>query len=157
MTRQTSTVALAARSIRKALKAKGYDAKVGVRTWNSVSVNLYDPSPKAYDEAHTLCKNYQAGHFCGMTDIYVSNEEESDLDQIEYVFVKREFSDEVRQGALDALATTYNLPALTLGKLPKTIALHRNEDEENTMDMLHNILVGNNFPIVKFWEQKETA
>ena len=157
MSNQPSAAALAAKSIRKGLKAKGLKAKVGVVTWSSVSATLFDPSPKEYSAAHDFCKNHQAGHFCGMTDIYVNSEAESDLDQIEYVFTKREFSDEVRQGAIDALTRTYNLPAMDIKKLPKTVALHRGEDEENTLEMLHNILVGHTFPIVNYWETKDLA
>lgn len=157
MSHQPSTAALAAKSIRKGLKAKGITAKVGIRTHSSVSATLFDPSPKEYEEAQEFCKAHQFGHFCGMTDIYVNSNVESDLDQIEYVFVKREFSDEVRQGAIDALTRTYNLPAMDIKNLPKTVALHRHEEEENTLELLHNILIGHNFPIVHYWKDEELA
>ena len=153
MTRQISNEAQVAKNIRQGLKKKGLTARVKVRAHNWIVVELTDASPSQYDDAHAFCKTHQFGHFCGMTDIYVNSNSIDGMQQVEYVSMDVDFTPDLRQEALDALAAKYELEAMSIDNLPRTITLLG--DIENTQSMLRQVLRGKDYPLVRFWETKQ--
>lgn len=99
MAREKSTQAQAAAMIRKHLKAHGIKARVtssSASMTNSVNVELVDELAPTVDKVEQFCKQFQQGHFDGMTDSYDYSNRRDDLPQVRFVFVRNERSEEMR-------------------------------------------------------------
>lgn len=95
-----STHAAAARAIRNELKAHGISGSVRSRTFaggTSVDVRITeDVLPATLQQIKAFAKQYQYGHFDGMTDCYNYDNDRPDLPQVKYVSVDYHASPELR-------------------------------------------------------------
>jgi hypothetical protein len=108
MTKTTSTHAAAAKAIRAELKKNGIKASVRSESYsmgNSVNVTInQDVTPTARKEIEAFCNRFQYGHFDGMTDCYEYSNSNKEIPQVKFVFVRVEYSDEIKQAAADYIA-----------------------------------------------------
>ena len=86
--------------IRAELKVRGIKASVrsasGSMT-SSVDVTIkQDVTPEQYSEITGFANKFQYGHFDGMTDMYEYSNTNDDLPQAKFVFVRVDYSDEIR-------------------------------------------------------------
>lgn len=96
----------AAKLIRKFIKEQKVSATVkskGYAGGNSIYIHLKDANPEQYAIVQKEADQYEYGYFDGMTDSYVRDNVNKNIPQVSYVFVERDFSDEIRQKALDVL------------------------------------------------------
>ena len=152
MANQLSNVAQVAKNIRKGLKAQGLKATVKIRNDEAVRVIIIDATQKQYENAWAFCNRFQLGQFCGMTDIYVENNVNMDMAQVDYVIVDLQFSDSIKQEVVDLLATEYKLPPMTSNDLPETILVGGHE--QSTRHLVQSILIGGVYPLGNFWEKR---
>ena len=87
-----------------------------------------------------------------MTDIYVENNVNVDMAQVDYVIVDLQFSDSIKQEVVDLLATEYKLPPMTSNDLPETILVGGHE--QSTRHLVQSILIGGVYPLGNFWEKR---
>lgn len=123
--KQISEHAAAAKMIRAELKSHGINAKVKASSssmTSSVNVTLIDCPPWIHDKVAKRVRDFEYGSFDGMTDMYVYSSN-SDLPQVRYTFVSFDFSDELKQQALDVIADHYDLPRMTLKDAPETLPI----------------------------------
>ena len=152
MTTQPSNAVQVAKNIRKGLKAQGLKATVKIRNDEAVRVIIIDATQKQYEAAWVFCNRFQLGNFCGMTDIYVENNENVDIAQVDYVIVDLQFSDSIKQEVADKLSTEYNLPPMTSNDLPETILIGGHE--QSTRHLVQSILIGGVYPLGNFWDKR---
>ncbi len=97
--REMSEQAKAAKMIRAQLKAEGIKATVrsdSASMTNSVRVTLNDELAPTVEKVEQFCKQFQRGHFDGMTDSYEYSNTRDDLPQVQFVFVNNDLSEERR-------------------------------------------------------------
>lgn len=116
MTRTVSENALVAKAIRQHLKAEGYNATVRSSKSGSVDVALLNPTPAQVAEVEQFVKQYKAGTFDGMQDMYIYTND-NDLPQAKYIFVYAKFTDDLKQLALDALCEHHGIKPITLAEV----------------------------------------
>lgn len=101
-----------AKLLRKFLKDNNIKGSVKSQTYsggNSVNVTLQDVNPEQFDLVYEESKKYQKGSFDPMTDHYELSNLNDNIPQVQYTFVKCDFSDELRQKALDVLHAEFQL------------------------------------------------
>jgi hypothetical protein len=83
-----------ASAIKKALKKAFPEIKFSCtqRDYSACYIR-YEDGPK-FDDVKKITSKYQAGHFDGMTDSYEYGENEENLNQCQYVFLTRDYSEE---------------------------------------------------------------
>jgi hypothetical protein len=97
-----STAAKAAAMIRKEIKKNGIKARVTCQNYSggsSINVVMNDELPATYDKIEEYAKQFQFGHFNGMTDSYEYSNTRDDIPQVTFVFVDNRYSDKVRASA----------------------------------------------------------
>ena len=97
--REMSEQAKAAKLIRAHLKAQGIKARVtsdSASMTSSVNVELTDELHPVVEAVEAYAKQYQQGHFDGMTDSYDYSNRRDDLPQVRFVFVRNERSEEMQ-------------------------------------------------------------
>lgn len=112
MSKQQSPQALAAKAIRKELKAAFPGVKFSVRSesfagGNSVDI-FYEDGPVIGDVEAVVGK-YQYGSFNGMEDLYEYDNCSDDLPQAKYVQVSRHITDEKRQMVKEEVAAEFGI------------------------------------------------
>ncbi len=90
-----SIKAQAAAMIRKELKANGVKATVKARPGDSIDITLLDALPATEKLVNEFAKQFELGHFNGMTDCYEYSNTRDDLPQVKFVFVDNILSDEL--------------------------------------------------------------
>lgn len=76
---------------------------------SSVNVEIADPRPELVKAAEAIADEYVYGHFNGMEDIYEYNGVDNGKPKVSFVFVRPEYSAEVRKAAEHyAEASGYN-------------------------------------------------
>lgn len=108
--RQLTTAALAAKEIRKELKAAFMKVKFYVKSNNysmgdSVAIDWVD-GPTA-DEVDNITAKYQYGHFNGMEDIYENSNSRDDIPQTKFVQLHREMSRETKAIIINEIKTVW--------------------------------------------------
>lgn len=150
-----SMQARAAKLVRAYLKEQGIKGSVTSAAsagTSSIDVTLMNATPAIADQVKEYSKQYQYGHFDGMTDSYEYSNTIDDLPQVRFVFVRTEFDDEMKQRALDVLADCFNLPAMTYKDIPYSVQICG--EEENTYSAVRKVLTGSHYPHVPFWEEE---
>lgn len=108
MSKQISDHAAAAKMIRAELKKNGIAATVRARSYSggsSVDVTITeDVLPATKHAVEEFCSRFQQGHFDGMTDSYDYSNRRDDLPQVRFVFVRVDYSDELRTAAREYVA-----------------------------------------------------
>lgn len=110
MARIKTPAALAAAQIRKHLKSNGIKAKVRSQNYfggSSIRVELTDELPATVKAIEGYCSQFQAGHFDGMTDMYEYSNNRDDIPQVSFVFVRCEYTSEVKQACYVWLKSYY--------------------------------------------------
>lgn len=74
---------------------------------NSVHAAIYDQPPAIVEQVTTYAKQFQAGHFDGMIDLYEYSNRRKDIPQAKFVFIANEHSHELKQTAWDYLRNKY--------------------------------------------------
>lgn len=74
---------------------------------DSVTISLYDANPEQVKQVEIEADRYEIGTFNGMTDSYEYNNRNKDIPQVKFTFVNVEFSDKMKQKALDELHKEY--------------------------------------------------
>ena len=150
-----SMQARAAKIVRTYLKAEGIKGKVTSSAsagTTSIDVTLQNAAPSIVAQVTEMAKQYQYGHFDGMTDSYEYSNPIDDLPQVRFVFVKAEFDAEIEQRAVDAVVDYFNLPAMNYNEMPYSIKICG--EEENTYSVVRQVLRGCLYPHVPFWEEE---
>jgi len=110
MARQMSTQAQAAAQIRKHLKGMNIKASVTSESFaggNAVRVEVENLNPETHAKVDAFCKQYQLGHFDGMTDYYDYSNSRDDIPQAKYVSISNHFTDSMKQKAWDFVRAEY--------------------------------------------------
>ena len=97
---------LAAKEIRKFLKENKISASVRGKAYTGstcVYVDLHDANPDQYKQVVEYVKRFQKGSFDAIQDLYVFDNVDKSLPQVNHVCIERQFSDEIRQKTLDKL------------------------------------------------------
>lgn len=150
--------ARAAKLIRQHLKKLGIKGSVKAATasmTSSVRIVLDNANPEQVDLINGYAKQYQYGKFDGMRDIYEYTNNRDDIPQVRHVFVRAEYDDTIRQKALDAIASEFNLPAMTLLDQPANVIIYG--EREDVHQLIYRTLRGSNYPHVPFWEKIDAA
>ena len=100
--RRITTAALAAKEIRKEIKAAFPAVAFRCTCDNysggdSVDVNIADQPYEVYKAIEQIVGKYQMGKFNGMEDIYEYSNRDSELPQVKYTFVRNEMTDTKKQ------------------------------------------------------------
>lgn len=109
--KEVSVHAAVAKELRKFLKANNLVGKVTSKTYaggNSVYVTLMDATPKQHELVEAEARRYEMGSFNGMTDSYEYDNRNKDIPQVKYTFVNIDYSDEIKQKALDVLHAEFD-------------------------------------------------
>ena len=154
-----SNHAAAAKQIRAFVKKLGLKASVrgeAASMTDSVRVVLKNATPAQIQKVKDFANQYQYGHFDGMTDYYEYSNSREDIPQVKFVFVRSDYSDDMKQKALDAITNHFNLEPRIFGEH------HSNFDAFGSIEdidvVLHRTLGGKGgFPNVPFWEESELA
>lgn len=107
-----SNQAQVASLIRAYLKKIGVPGRVrseGFSMGDSVNVDIVDISPDVMSKIESFAKDYQAGSFDGMNDIYEYSNRRKDIPQTKYLFVNVTFTDELKQAAWSYILENYGL------------------------------------------------
>lgn len=104
--------ALAAKAIKKELKAKFPNIKFSVRSsnysnGNSVDISYQNGVPQA--EVEKVTKKYQYGHFDGMIDLYEMSNNRKDIPQAKFVMVSRSISEDIREAKKQEIAKKFGI------------------------------------------------
>jgi hypothetical protein len=94
--------AKAAKLIRQHLKANGIKARVRTRTasmMTAIDVEVYDQMPAAVKAILNWCKQFEYGHFDGMTDSYEYSNRRNDIPQVKYLHIQNRWSETKRAEA----------------------------------------------------------
>lgn len=105
--RNTTTAATAAKEIRKELKAKFPTVKFTVKSksysgGNSINITWFNGVTES--DVNEITSKYEMGHFDGMTDMYEYSNSRDDLPQVKYLFLNRNYTQEVMQSVVDQVA-----------------------------------------------------
>ena len=109
--RQLSQAAQAAKLIRKQLKDWGIPARVKSETYSmgsSVGITVTDLPPAMYQKVYDFANRFQYGTFNSMEDIYEYTNSRDDIPQAKYVFVRNEYSEELRKLAFEFAKKNYS-------------------------------------------------
>ena len=113
MARRQTTHAAAAKIIRKQLKAHNITATVRARSYaggSSIGVTIkQDVTPATAQKIEEYCQQFEMGHFDGMQDMYEYSNVNADLPQVKFVFVKVQYSDEIKSAAKALVDTVEGL------------------------------------------------
>lgn len=116
-----SVHAQCAAAIKAELKSIGVKASVKSSSFsmgNSVTVTVFDQTPRAIKEIKEICSKYEYGHFDGMTDSYKSDNRRDDIPQAKYVSVEHELTDAYKSELILKINARYGL-AVTLDQYNK--------------------------------------
>lgn len=109
MSKQISNHAAAAKMIRTEIKKNGIKARVTATSYSggsSVDVTiLQDVLPATLKAITAFADRFQYGHFDGMTDCYEYSNRDENVPQVKFVFVRVEYSEELRTAASDYVAS----------------------------------------------------
>lgn len=148
-----SMQARAAKEVRQYLKAQGIKGKVtsssGAGT-TSINVDLLNPTPAIAEQVKTFTKQYQYGHFDGMTDSYEYSNTVEGRPQVRFAFVRSDFDAETKQAALDALADAFELGELDYTAMPYSATICG--EQQDLYSAVRQVLTGCHYPHVPFWE-----
>jgi hypothetical protein len=106
MSREPTEAAKAAKGIRTHLKAQGLSARVTSSNFSmgsSVDIHVTDLPPEIRKSVEDYCRDYQSGHFDGMTDSYEYSNRRKDIPQAKFVHVTNEMSDGMREAIFQHL------------------------------------------------------
>jgi len=97
-----------AQTIRKELKDKFPNIKFSVRTRrNAIDIEYSNSIPE--NKIKEVVSKYEMGHFDGMDDSYKYTNTRDDIPQVNYVFIRRNISDDIYKKVEDQIATEYGL------------------------------------------------
>ena len=97
--------------IRKHLRTNRIECTVKSHNYSmgsSIRIDLVDQLPAVANEIEEFAKQFQYGHFDGMTDSYEYSNTQ-DMPQAKYVFVNNNYSDGLLQAAWDWAQTEYQM------------------------------------------------
>ncbi len=97
-----------AKIIRKELKKHGIEATVRKSSYRCVNIKVRNQLPATIEAINSFCSQFKLGHFDGMTDCYEYSNSNSDLPQVEYIFVDNNFSREMVDAAEQYIADNYD-------------------------------------------------
>ena len=141
-----------AKILRAHLKEQGIKGTVRAKkvgSSSSVDVSLTNGTPAQIAAVASFALKYKYGKFNGMTDGYDMTNSRDDIPQVGYLTVWGSHDDETKQTALDTLSNRFNLPAMTLGKLPVSIMI--NGEPKSCYAAMQAVLSGNHHPHVPMW------
>lgn len=141
-----------AKILRTHLKEQGIKGTVRAKkvgSSSSVDVSLTNGTPAQIALIASFALKYKYGRFNGMTDGYDVTNSREDIPQVGYLSVWGCHDDETKQRALDLLSERFNLPAMTLGKLPVTSMICG--EPKSTYAAMQAVLSGNHHPHVPMW------
>ena len=154
-----SNHAAAAKQVRAFVKKLGLKGSVrgeAASMTDSVRVVLENASPAQIDQVKEFANQFQYGHFDGMCDIYEYSNSRDDIPQVKYVFVRSDYSDDMKQKALDAITKKFNIEPLTYGNHHRRFDAYGSEEDIDVV--IHRTLGGRGgFPNVPFWSEAELA
>lgn len=120
---------------------------------DSVSVDVYDQPPEVVREIEKELKQYQYGHFDGMTDCYESSNRRHDIPQTKYLHVNNKHSDALRAAAYEHLRQHWHGGDALPEKMED--AGRGALSGEDVPTMVHRLLTGAlNGVSVNFWEAR---
>lgn len=154
-----SNHAAAAKQVRAFVKKLGLKGRVtgsAASMTDSVRVVLEDATPSQVDQVKEFANQYQYGHFDGMCDSYEYSNNRDDIPQVKFVFVRSDYSDGMKQKALDAITKQFELEALTYGNHERSFDAYGSQEDMDVV--IHRTLGGRGgFPNVSFWSDAELA
>lgn len=159
MTKQVSTHALAARAIRKELKANKIDASVTSQVFSggaSIEILMYDYPPDTVALVEQIVKKYQRGHFSHMSDMYENTNVRVDIPQVTYTNVTNKFSSDMWQRAYRYMLKNAFVSDLQYLPSPENACssntsgtwIRVGDDTGYASTLVHRILHGN---LLSFW------
>ncbi len=156
-TKYVSTHAQAAKLIRTELKKHGIKASVRSSSFaggNSLTVSVTDLAPWTLAAIKTFCRQFQYGHFDGMTDCYEYSNDRKDIPQVKYVSVDHQFSDEIKQQAWTFLRNTYKRQFAELSEIFSEVKDSRFNDVGYTrVDYVVRCALANEWGRHHFWQK----
>lgn len=146
---------LVAKQIRAFLKEQGIVGKVKASSYvggSCVDVAITDVDPEKYELVNEFCLKYQKGSFNVSEDLYVFHNVDKSIPQVHHVIIKRDFSDEIRQKALDVLHQYYPFEYANVTKVYAEVG---DNDADADGDFVHSAIrdvLVNNSLYVNLWK-----
>lgn len=147
-----------AKLIRAEMKARGIKGTVRSKSYSggcSVTVRIEDQAPEVAKSLDQFTKQFESGHFNGMTDCYEYTNHRSDIPQVKFVFVENVASDGMRANIWAYCRNHFN----TVDQAPADLEAARNTYIPHwncyAEDMVHRVFSG--MWGEDFWKEKQAA
>lgn len=108
--RRLSNQAQVAKALKQYCKGLGVTVSAKSESFSlgdSVRIRMENQPPAVFRKIEKHAKQYQYGHFDGMSDMYEYSNKDSSIPQSKYVFVDNDYSDEVKQKAWDFIRARF--------------------------------------------------